>query len=515
MKSFRVKNIKSFVDSGDIEIAPITIFVGKNSCGKSSLIRFPAVLSQTFIADTDSPIKFYGKMLDYGNYEDVLHGHGEGDISFEAKYQVDLNRLEMMGPMRRRFMSDVDRRSGERKVVDATIEVTIGKVSKMLVVKSFALFIDSKEMYRIIKNHGNGNSYVYRLNTLFEDGKLIPSSREYTINTRIEEFDGFFPVVRIREEELQKSINVDSIDEEVIARISAYMHEFNRQIRFGEIEKANEDINELPEEGRLAVTIDNTIDYLTFITVQLNRIMNREADWLSYIGPFRDNPERVYRDQEKKSTFVGTRGENVSTLIINDYHKDTHELIEKISEWLYLSMGYRIAVKDLDSNLFQIMIEDKDGFQSNILDVGYGISQVLPIVAEVFRMQSNQRHTMSGMRYDNRILIVEQPELHLHPAAQADLAELFVTYVGDRSRRLLVETHSEHLIRKLQVCVADPNCPLTKDMVKIYYVDKKNEDTYASIDEMKICEDGRFEKEWPTGFFDKAFDLSMELAEFN
>ena len=75
MKSFRVKNIKSFVDSGNIEIAPITIFVGGNSCGKSSLIRFPAVLSQTFIAETDSPIKFYGKMLDYGNYEDVLHGH--------------------------------------------------------------------------------------------------------------------------------------------------------------------------------------------------------------------------------------------------------------------------------------------------------------------------------------------------------------------------------------------------------------------------------------------------------
>lgn len=54
------KNIKSFVDSKEIEIIPITVFVGRNSSGKSSLIRFPVVLSQTATADNDSPIKFYG-----------------------------------------------------------------------------------------------------------------------------------------------------------------------------------------------------------------------------------------------------------------------------------------------------------------------------------------------------------------------------------------------------------------------------------------------------------------------
>ena len=94
MKSFRIKNIKSFKDSGKIEIKPITIFVGKNSCGKSSLLRFPIVLAQTATYNTDSPIMFYGKMLDYGNYEDVVFGGNKENIEFAIHYDIDINDLQ-------------------------------------------------------------------------------------------------------------------------------------------------------------------------------------------------------------------------------------------------------------------------------------------------------------------------------------------------------------------------------------------------------------------------------------
>ena len=94
MKSFRVKNIKSFKDSGIIEFRPITIFVGKNSCGKSSLLRFPVVLAQTALSNTDSPIMLYGKMIDYGNYEDVVFGRQEGKIQFEIHYDIDIHNVQ-------------------------------------------------------------------------------------------------------------------------------------------------------------------------------------------------------------------------------------------------------------------------------------------------------------------------------------------------------------------------------------------------------------------------------------
>ncbi len=89
MKSFQLKNIKSFKDTGEIELKPITVFVGKNSSGKSSLVRFPVVLAQTFLEDTISPIVFNGisgKYLDYGNFEDVVFGHEGDEVEFKLKY---------------------------------------------------------------------------------------------------------------------------------------------------------------------------------------------------------------------------------------------------------------------------------------------------------------------------------------------------------------------------------------------------------------------------------------------
>ena len=115
-------------------------------------------------------------------------------------------------------------------------------------------------------------------------------------------------------------------------------------------------------------------------------------------------------------------------------------------------------------------------------------------------------------------LVIEQPELHLHPGAQAELANLFVDAVSSnsssRTLNVLIETHSEHLIRRLQALVADSNCSITNDDIRIYYVDK-NEANEGYITEMKLHPNGQFENTWPTGFFDKAHELTMELVRNN
>jgi predicted ATPase len=118
---------------------------------------------------------------------------------------------------------------------------------------------------------------------------------------------------------------------------------------------------------------------------------------------------------------------------------------------------------------------------------------------------------------NRRTVIFEQPEIHLHPAAQAQLADLFVEYINDKNgavNRILIETHSEYLIRKLQVLVADPDKKISDDQVAIYYVDKDEKgDSY--VEKMKLCENGQFEKAWPTGFFDKSYELTKMLMEAN
>ena len=103
----------------------------------------------------------------------------------------------------------------------------------------------------------------------------------------------------------------------------------------------------------------------------------------------------------------------------------------------------------------------------------------------------------------------------MHPAAQAELAHLLVNATNlNRSRRIIVETHSEHLIRKLQVLIADPSVPIDNDQVAIFYVEK-NKLGESFIEKMEIAENGQFKKRWPSGFFDKGFELSRELMVAN
>lgn len=501
MNSFRIKNIKSFSDSGKIELKPITIFVGKNSCGKSSLLRFPIILSQTATANTDSPLMFYGKMIDYGNYEDVINGRKEGSIEFEIHYDINIADLQ---DARFRMLDDSNQEDEKVEMADAWMRVIIGKKDKKMLVETVELYIKDKMLSGF---YYEDNGYRVDLLYLYNNGNVI--NRKCSIRMESVEFETFFPFYDARE-------RFSAIAGLVMNKSQEHLDEASGQELYNDIyNNANPfGIDQLSEDELNIKLISDGFDYASTIMSQIYNRYQIEAITTTYIGPFRQNPERVYRDNETQSRDVGVKGENVSTLLIRDYHKDNN-LINAISKWLYTTMGYKLTIKDMGSNLFQIMLVNNEGLESNILDVGFGISQILPIVTQIIKSSSEIQRTFLGRATNEENIYIEQPELHLHPAAQADLADLFVNCVNEcKNKRVIIETHSEHLIRKLQVLIADKNNPVTSDMVKIYYVDKDSKGI-AKVSEMKILDSGKFEKKWPSGFFDKAHELSMELLKYS
>lgn len=502
MISFRINNIKAFVDSGKIELAPITIFVGKNSCGKSSLIRFPAVLAQSRMEDSESPISFFGKLLDYGNYEDVIHGHEQMDFTYSVEYEINTSNLSnVYYPVRN--VLHYNRSSRKNKNLKSIISVTIGKTGKKIVIKGMKFYLDDLLAYEIVLKQ---ESYTYILYCKYENNQLIKLEHFYTFQAGLEisnRFNAGIPIVFVDEDQIARVID-DEFGKKGSKTTEKFL-ESRRSYRLTE-----EVLNDYNSADRAAIQIESTIEFLTNLTIQIARSMEFESSSLSYIGPFRQSPDRYYRDMERNANFVGARGENVSTILVNDFHKKK-ELIKQISLWLNEALGYKLAIKDMGANLFQVMLEDDKGFQSNIMDVGYGVSQILPIVVAVFK----DLQRPNGYIGADSILIIEQPELHLHPAAQAELANLFAECIvgtkGERRsnrKKILIETHSEHLIRKLQVLIAEKR--LNSEMVKFYYVDK-NEEGEASVNEMRILPNGKFIDRWPSGFFDKAQILAYEL----
>ena len=506
METLRIRNIKAFADSSEIEIKPITIFVGRNSCGKSSLIRFPAVLAQTANTMTDSPIRFYGNMVDYGNYEDVKHCGSTEKMSFELKYNVNvgLSDAYYLGPSKivRRRIREMD--ANDEDYREVTLKVVVDRPKKRLIVDRIELSIGDMCLYQIIRTEDK--HYSFLANYVYRNKQYIQNPLKMDLHVSKIEFEKFIPLYETDDaiHSIYLKYTGKDISDYELRLLVRYAVGFPFELRKNKL-KGDEKIIEIWDQ----------FQYYSALINEIYRLYDLEVKNIRYIGPFREDPSRIYRDPEYNSNGVGVRGENTSNVLIRSYRKKESNLIENISGWTKKVLGSEITLKEVTAGLFQIMLKDGRGFETNLIDNGYGISQVLPIVTEVIRLTTDKqpRRLPRRMTRFDRILLLEQPELHLHPAAQSELADLFVecALAGKGKNKILVETHSEHFIRKLQVLIASQDCPLTKEMVRIYYVDK-DEDGNSYVEEMGILENGKFETQWPSGFFDKGYLLSRELA---
>lgn len=542
MKSFSIENIKSFKNKTELELKPLTILVGRNSCGKSSLLRFPVVLSQTCDDDSQSPLQLYGRLIDYGTFNDVIFGHNGNGISFSLKYDVVVNDDSMV-------YRKIDSKNVVQDIRSVDVSTHLGIVNDRLVVDNQKLYIDGKCLFEFSDNEDKktykiNGVYDFRNSTFIEEEYEITSNQgfelgflrlpptgenlrecikqqfflddDFTYDDERKRFYAEDKLFRGTDEEIKKIH--DSFKKRTAVTFAA-----GPLIAPFAMPFIAKELAEMKEKEKYASSyaelhfwyINDCYTYYYGLIDTIYQMCRNEMRMLSYIGPFRQSPERIYRDTGSQQKKVGVKGEYASNVLIDDYTKNK-ALIGSISEWLYNALGYKLVVTNVADGYYQLLLEDKNGIRSNITDVGYGISQILPIVTQIMvTVPSSRISEMKNNHLLSEMSIIEQPELHLHPAAQAELADLFAACVtGNNNRKLLIETHSEHFIRKLQVLIADKNCGITADDVAVYYVDK-NEKGEAIIDKLIILPNGQFEKDWPSGFFDKAFELSLELIKKN
>lgn len=169
---------------------------------------------------------------------------------------------------------------------------------------------------------------------------------------------------------------------------------------------------------------------------------------------------------------------------------------EPVSKYLNeLGIASTLTREDLSAYHTALKVTDNvTNVRSNLADVGFGASQAIPVI----------RGCVSD---NNSPLIIEQPEIHLHPKAQGELARLIC--MTSKGRQVIVETHSEHMINRARILVADGQ--INSSDVAIIYVDRIKSGSTAM--EIGIDESGDFTREWPEGFFDERYRDSMTLLE--
>lgn len=229
------------------------------------------------------------------------------------------------------------------------------------------------------------------------------------------------------------------------------------------------------------------------ITSLASTRLKRFLESIVYIGPLRDYPERIYILSGNLNKEVGKSGKMLPDVLFKN-----PELLKLVNEKLNdFKLGYELKVSSFTdefsgiSDLFALRLIDKDtGVNVSIQDVGFGISQVLPVIVQ-------------SMLSRNSTLLIEQPEIHIHPRLQAELGSLFADCIKPPfDNNFIIETHSEHLMLRLQKLIRKGE--LQPEDIAVIYVDRGSEGSKCL--HLRMDEEGDFIDEWPDGFFEEDFN---------
>lgn len=453
LTALRIENFKAWRETGEIRLAPLTVIFGRNSAGKSSLTQFLMMLKQTIESPDRRRVLHLGDRntpVDLGTPRDLLFDGGhERVLSFALSYSLP-SRLTIRDPK--------SSWKGSADAVRFDARIGCGRTGRLRVLKMRYLLKDSGNETLSIGmnlegqpagNHGKGR---YRLTAEnYEPVRNVGRGRPLPAPDR---FYGF--------------------------------------------------------PGEATAYYQNTA-FLADTVLALESQFRR----LFYVGPLRGYPERSYVwSSGEEPEHVGIRGERAIEALLAAHDLGIRlgpgkrgEPFQKIvARWLKdlgLIESFRARPIAKGRNEYEVLIRVRDGSREvNLTDTGFGLSQLLPVIIECFYVPPGST------------VIFEQPEIHLHPAVQAGLADLFAEAVlarengKDRDVQVIVESHSEYFLRRLQRRVAEER--LSVDQVAVYFCEP--DPSGSRIREIELDDYGNITN-WPPGFFGNEMEDLLAMTD--
>jgi predicted ATPase len=228
-----------------------------------------------------------------------------------------------------------------------------------------------------------------------------------------------------------------------------------------------------------------------------------------HISALRGNPQRTYKITAVGPQFPG-RFEDYVASIVHEWQDDSDLRLKKLEEYLeLLGLTRNVGAKSVDDTQVEILVgrlpvnsaENSNGNEMvSIADVGFGISQTLPVLVALLAAKPGQ------------LVYIEQPEIHLHPRAQTAMAQILAD-MADRGVKVVVETHSSLLLLGIQSLVAQGT--LSSKCVKLHWFKRRLDDGVTEVTSADLDDAGAF-GDWPEDFSSAEMDadtLYIHAAE--
>jgi hypothetical protein len=237
----------------------------------------------------------------------------------------------------------------------------------------------------------------------------------------------------------------------------------------------------LPEFGGIA--------YLPDLQLAFENLFRK----VHYLGPLRSYPWRVYEWGGEKPLDAGWNGDQAIPALLASGKE------VQIAQWLQkmeLIHSFTLEPVDKARTIYQCRVKTTESATEVLLpDVGFGVSQILPVLANCATLP------------DDSTLLLEQPEIHLHPFAQAALADVLIDAITNRNLQIIVESHSEHLLRRIQRRIAEEEFP--SEEAALYFCHFK--DGASQAEELELDSYG-YIKNWPKNFFGDEMDEVAKMT---
>jgi len=240
----------------------------------------------------------------------------------------------------------------------------------------------------------------------------------------------------------------------------------------------------------------------------LELALEKRLERVYYLGPLRAPPQRTYTWTGSQPYDVGRAGEYAISAILaaRERPQVTRQkdmsLEERVAHWLKelgLIHDFRIERIADDSPLYRVKVrKSPHAVETLIGDMGFGVSQILPALVLCFYAPFGST------------VILEQPEIHLHPLAQAGLADALIDAYQKRGVQIIIESHSEHLLRRLQRRISEET--ISQDDVGMYFCSQNGGGGASQIDKLELDKFGNISN-WPTNFFGDQFGEIAAMSE--
>jgi len=521
LSSLGARRIRTLLSVGEnIELRPITILLGRNSVGKSTYARLFPLLRQSAERKKRAPILWFDDLVDFGGFDQaVTRGYDSieflfnfTDLSNETNTTNHPYWLYPDGPCR-------------IKLPKVNIGLTLLKSQSQSQGECFAKEISiSFEgiTYKLISNSNNDLEHIlvngspvawdkskYQIH--LEQKSILPS---LIFLQKMKSEQTYWKVVpNFWQESVSELINTNTkIIKQQAQKIAA-------SLPLSDVKTISSAAQNIPgthiwEHIKKTITPNSSLTqnilrelglaHLHTLLSVIDDSLRTSFKGVRYLKPLRATAERYYRRADLSVSEIDPEGKNLPIFLdslsewqLNDFRT-----------WLQHSLDIDIKPVRHDAQIKLMAKGHNDVGFSNVADMGFGISQILPIAAQLWA--SSSIYMPRDLDRNSHTIVMEQPELHLHPAFQAKLADVFANTIKNQNNKLknnsstlIIETHSQQLINRLGQLVEERQLKPSDISIILFEADESAPGT-STVRSTTFDENGVL-KNWPFGFFDPVY----------